>query len=333
MSPVVIVAIPRDDDVVWKISSEKVPHMTICNLGELNPSMDIAAITAYVEHVANTAFRAFGVFVEKRGVLGDKQADVLFFDKDFSHNLFAEMQAKFRANDDIEKAYLATEQFPDYTPHLTLGYPETPAFLIPDNAGRLDFVSFDRIALWTGNYEGPTFDLQTTDMMMTDSVESVIAHFGTKGMRWGVRKASRTVPTSDNGGQTNITYDPAKTKISIDSKTNKVTATSTSSRDLKRVNKQIARRPSTDAQKAIETQAKIKKGTVRSLSNKELQDLVTRLNLERQLANLQPPSKKQVAAKIVKDVLIGVGKQQVQKIATDVTNKQVSKVTSKVTSK
>lgn len=76
---------------------------------------------------------------------------------------------------------------------------------------------------------------------------------------------------------------------------------------------------SADTQNAEKARAKVgKKGNTDALSNKELQDLVTRMNLERQFSTLTAQNKKpNPALKFVADTLVNVGKQQAQKIAQD----------------
>jgi len=83
---------------------------------------------------------------------------------------------------------------------------------------------------------------------------------------------------------------------------------------------------SSDADSAAAAAGKIKKGGVKSLSNQELQALVTRMNLERQFASLAPPSKKKRAGKFIGEVLINVGKQEATKLASKALAKQVAKV-------
>jgi 2'-5' RNA ligase len=74
----VIVAIPRKDDPIWKISSEKVPHMTILFLGDGdNPKR--GQIAQFLEHAAKTSMTRFSLDVDRRGEIGEDQADVLFF--------------------------------------------------------------------------------------------------------------------------------------------------------------------------------------------------------------------------------------------------------------
>lgn len=115
-----------------------------------------------------------------------------------------------------------------------------------------------------------------------ETVDDVLAHFGVKGMHWGVRKAARAMPGSE------------------------------------------------DSQRAVAAKEKIKTGGgTKALSNKELQDLVTRMNLEQQYKKLTPPPKSQAAKKFVVDVLVNVGKQQVTRLASDVATKQVAEMMKK----
>ena len=87
---------------------------------------------------------------------------------------------------------------------------------------------------------------------------------------------------------------------------------------------------SDDARAANEARAKVKQaGGTHALSNKELQDLVTRMNLERQFNSLKPDSKTKVAAKFVADVMVSAGKQQAQKLAQDQIAKQVANLLKK----
>ena len=144
MSDVIIAAIPKQDDVVWRYSSEKVPHMTLLFLGELDPET-ANRIAEYMDHAASQ-LEPFHMSVERRGTLGPDDADVLFFHKEWPHSIWDFRQGLLR-NADILEAYQSNEQYPEWTPHLTMGYPATPAK--PDNREYpgIGGVSFDRIAL------------------------------------------------------------------------------------------------------------------------------------------------------------------------------------------
>lgn len=252
----VIVAIPREDDYVWKISSEKVPHLTICFLGDEKVA-NVSKIEDFVGHVAKTSLHRFGMSVDRRGLLGEKDADVLFF---HPNKMLETARSYLLAESNIKAAYNSVSQYPTWTPHLTLGYPETPAK--PDNRDYpgITWVEFDRIALWTGDYEGPEFrldDNMSSDLSMADEVENFLKHFGIKGMKWGVRR------------------------------------------------KRSSEHDSEDAKAALEAARKVKKHGSSSLSNKELQALVTRMNLEQQLSKLQTqkPSTFQKGKKAVQEIL------------------------------
>lgn len=193
---VVLVAIPAKDDYVWKISSEKVPHMTVLYL---NSHIDnIARVTDYIQHVVDTTMRKFYMSVKERGILGDKSADVLFLDSYYS-KMLTELRTYLLDNPDIRTAYDSVEQYETWTPHLTLGYPETPAK--PDNRDYpgIHSICFDRLALWTGDYEGIEFPLKSDDYAdiahMTRIGQTFLAHHGIKGQKWGVRHDPETEGT------------------------------------------------------------------------------------------------------------------------------------------
>jgi 2'-5' RNA ligase len=257
MSQVVIVAIPAKDDYVWQISSDKVPHMTLMNLGDQVSDASAIKITRYLDHVVRTSMQRFGMDVLRRGTLGVKEADVLFFGR---HNskMLETIRGYFLTNPEIYKAYHSTPQFEMFTPHLTLGFPDNPAKPDKRDSPGTFWVNFDRIALWTGDFEGPEYELpaqhEMSDLAMGDSVVDFLAHFGVKGMKWGVRRTKTSTSTSD------------------------------------------------DAQRATEIRSKVKVGGTKALSNRELQDLITRMNLEQQYGRLNP-SKFQKGAKVVSDIL------------------------------
>jgi 2'-5' RNA ligase len=194
MSDLVIVAIPADTDPVWKFSSEKVPHMTLLFLGANKDQAKMQRISDFVEH-ASTTVQSFFLGVDRRGPLGPDNADVLFFEDSFSMQRVREFRSSLLANEEISKAYEAAQQFPEWTPHLTMGFPATPAKIDTRDDPGFRWVDFDRIALWTGDSQGPTFQLKPwTSMMpvapmsMSEPLSKMLSHHGIKGMHWGVRK-------------------------------------------------------------------------------------------------------------------------------------------------
>jgi len=208
MPNMVIVAIPRAEDPVWKYSSEKKPHCTLLFLGE--DQSKAAAITAFLAHAVSILDRGpFGLSVDRRDKLGQDEADVLYFRKDWATKELASFRSTLLKDKNIRDAYDSTEQFPEWNPHLTMGYPLTPAKKDDRDYPGFHWVEFDRIALWTGDYEGPEFrleynyDREMEVMMQTAEVDKVIAdileHHGVKGMKWGVRKAARGVGRTIRG--------------------------------------------------------------------------------------------------------------------------------------
>lgn len=99
-------------------------------------------------------------------------------------------------------------------------------------------------------------------MGITPSESSALAHYGVKGMRWGVRRANNTPK-----GPEDIVLKTAPGK--------------------RVVTKGGRRQPvSEDAKNAAIYKQKARKSTVDSLSNKELQALVNRMNLEQNYSRL-----------------------------------------------
>ena len=116
-----------------------------------------------------------------------------------------------------------------------------------------------------------------------------LAHFGVKGMRWGVTRSS------SRSKESKTTYGPRKSE---------------------------------DAKTAQAHKAKIDKNkTTDVLSNKELQEFVTRANLEQQYSRLSvsPPTGGQKAQKMITDLLIGVGRNQAQSIVSKAAANAVKK--------
>jgi 2'-5' RNA ligase len=236
MSNLVIVAIPDENDRVWKVSSEKVPHLTLLFLGDADKVDNADQITQFVEHAANTTLNRFYLPVDRRGELGEDKADVLFFKKGrYDYKAVRDFRMQLLKNDNIRTAYDSTEQFEGpWNPHLTLGYPTAPA---KPQDGDQDYpfydVQFTKIAVWFGDYEGPEFllkdpwdewetmDAAPIDVAMSDTVERgadyILEHYGVKGMQWGVRKERR----SDEGAKS--LFDPTGRSVKADLAENLVT--------------------------------------------------------------------------------------------------------------
>lgn len=263
MSNLVVVAIPREDDPIWQISSEKVPHLTILFLGEAE-GQPVDQIARFCEHASKMMLSRFGLDVDRRGELGDDKADVLFFQDNWELPRLREFRSALLKDNNIKKAYDAAQQhggLQDWVPHLTLGYPDSPA---KPTKERIYWVQFDRIAVWSGNYEGPEYVLKNDyamEVMMSDQASAgrqFLSHHGVKGMKWGVRR-SRTARTVSTESVVNAGL-RGKTKV--------------------KAKGGQAHPASTDAVKAAEHKQKLRKSGSAALSNKELRELQERLQLE-----------------------------------------------------
>lgn len=312
MGGVAIVAIPNDREPVRRYSSEKVPHMTLLFLGDQINNTSLEHIAEFLQHVvANT--RPFGMSVESRGVLGPDNADVLFFAKDRHGKAIPDELRRFLLTDpEILKAYNSTAQYPEWNPHLTMGYPATPAKKDDREYPGFGWIEFDKIALWTSDSDGPTFqlkypDLEEVDMVMNDRTIDFFEHFGVKGMHWGRRKAD-SVPAG---------------KVTVDQKKPgaKVQAAG---------GKGFTAHP--DAVKAAAAKQVAKNSSTDALSTQELQHLVSRMNLEQQYSKLSS-GQTSAGRKFVNDLLLNTAKQQATRIVSDQAGKLVSEQLKKTASR
>lgn len=140
-----IFLLPEASDPVVAASSEPA-HLTTVWLGDMN-DLDEDTISAIRGEIAAYAAVLEGpvvVPVAERGTLGDEGADVAFLEP--TEALLALREGLLEASPTVSRVMESVEQFPEWTPHVTLGYPETPA------AGEYDgeAVTFDRVGLWIG---------------------------------------------------------------------------------------------------------------------------------------------------------------------------------------
>lgn len=284
MDSTVIVALPPVDDRINKISSEKGAHLTLLFLGDVQLS---AEAVLYVQH-ACAELSPFGLSVDYRGTLGEDDADVLFFEKDaWDIKRVNEFRHHLLLNDEIKRAYDAAPQYPEWTPHLTLGYPETPAN-DDDEDRRLSYVDFDRVAVWMEDSEGPEFRLKydnhamevaMSDISTVDRGEAAVnelLHYGVKGMRWGVR----------NNPDGSVSVNQTKVKKSLRKTDQPVTVTQRKAGTYVKAKGGQRQTASSDAVKTQAARQKAKRSTTDSLSNKELKDTIERMRLEQEYTKL-----------------------------------------------
>lgn len=139
----VIVALPAATDPVSAASSESSgAHATLLFLGD-SGGLDEEALKTAVENFVTGG--NVGIITEQvngRATLGKDAADVVLFD---AANLVF-IRAGLLEDPALAHAYSQVEQFPTWLPHVTLGYPDTPA--LSDFAG--EAITFDRLAVWHG---------------------------------------------------------------------------------------------------------------------------------------------------------------------------------------
>lgn len=287
MDSTVIVALPATDDKVNKLSSEKVAHLTIAYLGETSSLENMEEIVLFVRHAASQ-LSPFGLEVDYRDTLGPDDADVLFFKKDsWSFPRISDFRAHLLKNDNIARAYASATQYPEWTPHLTMGYPETPAHEDEADYPGIHYVQFDRIAIWTGDSEGPEFRLKYEEHGMEAAMHSDIStaergqaavaelfHYGKKGMKWGVT-------TVDKAAKPTVLKEKKALRNAKDvTVTQRKAGTYVKAKGGKR---QVA---SDDAVKAQAGRQKAKKSTTDSLTNDELRATIDRMRLEQEFSKL-----------------------------------------------
>lgn len=312
MNPLVIVAIPAEDDYVNRISSEKVPHMTLVYLGEdATKVKNLGKILDFVGHAADQSLLRFGMEVDHRGVLGPDLADVLFFSKAkwSGFETVNQYRSYLLKNDNIRTAYDSTTQFPEFIPHLTLGYPTTPAKPDERDYPGINHVSFDRIAVWFGDFEGIEFPLKAYEWDMDfamgdinkDAVGELLEHHGVLGMKWGHRGARASGPE----------------KVGVRSKGKKLKTSGGRGFPAH-----------ADAIRARKTGQIGKKSGLKSLSNQELQAYTQRMNLEAS-AKRASFNDKSAGKKFVAKLLGQTGSNQAHTAANDIASQQVKKVLTK----
>lgn len=281
-SNLVIVAIPAAEDAVWNVSSQKVPHMTILFLGDALANPNVTKITDSVKQAAES-LSPFSIRVDHRGVLGTDEADVLFFATDIPWRVH-DFRQILLGDVNIRSAYNSLPQHTEWSPHLTLGYPDSPANSDSWDPNEPHYVQFDKVAVWFGDFEGteiPLFessksqgDIPIPAMAWSERVGSILSHHGVKGMRWGVRRARSSISSKNaearkpRSVQVTTTVGPGgKTKIKTTGGHNQPAHP--------------------EAVTARVTGQKVRKSGVNTLSNQELQTYANRLDLEQRVTRLE----------------------------------------------
>lgn len=144
---------------------------------------------------------------------------------------------------------------------------------------------------------------------MNQEVKDFIAHYGVKGMRWGVRnERGEGVRKLTKPGRRN--KDPKKREVQD-------LAKETESQSAPRTLDQTRTNPAA-------------RYNARDLSDVEMKAIVNRMQLDKQyqqlLAESAPKKKKSKGMQIASEVLMNVGKQQATNLLNKAVDKQISKL-------
>ena len=134
----VIVGLPAADDPIYEVSSEQPPHLTMIYL-----SVDFIEQAAQILAGEAPKYEPTTVEVTETGELGDGGAQVAHVNP----LGLADVREVLLTYEPIFQGVEAMEQFPEWTPHVTLGYPETP----PLSTDVPDTITIDRLAILDGS--------------------------------------------------------------------------------------------------------------------------------------------------------------------------------------
>lgn len=193
----VIVGLPAEGDPIYGVSSEQPPHLTMIYL-----SVDFIEQAAQILAGEAPKYEPTTVEVTETGELGDGGAQVAHVNP----LGLADVREVLLTYEPIFQGVEAMEQYPEWTPHVTLGYPETP----PLSGDVPDTITIDRLAILDGSgalhSEYPLGEAmsETAVEEPTEVVEDEVDEFPTSGVYepvplYGVL-APEGKPTGDRRG-------------------------------------------------------------------------------------------------------------------------------------
>lgn len=207
-----IMAIPAPLENIRLVGDEE-KHATLLFFGETSTLPDDAKNTL-IESVKTACDMLFPFTERLREIarLGNDVPPALV--AKLSDECLSQVRNLFMMNPAVNGYLSNAQQFPSFTPHVTLAYPDyAEEAIIRTLASQLYRVRFDRLAVWW-NDERIEFPLsrifEGDTMAMSDAIgdflqhygfaeeadEDDAEHYGVKGMKWGVRKADTGTASS-----------------------------------------------------------------------------------------------------------------------------------------
>lgn len=196
-----IVAVPRNLDPVRLIGDEN-KHATLLYFGETSKlPEDAKGKLIQILTLASRMFEPFSENIVSLDRLGSDNPPALVLK--LSGRRLPKVREVLTVVPEVNEYLGNATQYPSYTPHVTLEYPDFPREAeLREQAKFLHSVRFDRLALWW-NDERYEFDLrdsgevgESDDAYHGALAGDFLAHFGVKGMRWGVRRDRTNVSTN-----------------------------------------------------------------------------------------------------------------------------------------
>jgi 2'-5' RNA ligase len=143
----IVVGIPTATEPIHHMGDVSEPkHMTLVKLGapEENPDLDMDAVVEGVRTIAESKDGPVTAPVTGQGPLGDDGAQVVFLGGDEVDSLHEDLLTA----PELREGIGAVKQFPEFKPHVTLGYDlDEP---VPDEDIPQEVI-FDRLGVWDGD--------------------------------------------------------------------------------------------------------------------------------------------------------------------------------------
>lgn len=187
---VAIMALPRAMDPIRLVGDEE-KHATVLYFGDMGTLPDDAKseILTTMSLIAKMVSPFSERIVDLKRLGSDTPpALVAMLDGQNLKSIYGMLQVNPKLRDYLTNA----QQYPSYTPHVTLGYPDYAGEEeLRKSATQLNRISFDRLALWWGDerieisLSSLYAESQDEAAWTEDLVNNFLAHYGRRGMKWG----------------------------------------------------------------------------------------------------------------------------------------------------